>query len=62
MYTRGSEFGGLPALSLPVAQSKEGLPIGMQLIGRAFAEQDILDVAFGLEEEVDFVFKGEVCK
>ncbi|WP_205435736.1 Asp-tRNA(Asn)/Glu-tRNA(Gln) amidotransferase subunit GatA [Helicobacter suis] len=62
VYTVGVNLAGLPALSLPVAQSKEGLPIGMQLIGRAFAEQDILDVAFGLEEEVDFVFKGEVCK
>uniref|UniRef100_UPI000CF10745 amidase family protein n=1 Tax=Helicobacter bizzozeronii TaxID=56877 RepID=UPI000CF10745 len=56
IYTVGVNLAGLPALSLPVAKDKMGLPIGMQLIGRAFGEQDILDVAFGLEQELNLTF------
>ncbi len=44
---------GSPALSLPVAFSKENLPVGIQLLGRAFGEQDILNVALALEEELE---------
>ena len=42
---------GSPALSLPVDFSKDGLPIGMQLLSQAFKEQDMLDIALALEEE-----------
>lgn len=48
---------GSPALSLPVSFSKENLPIGLQLLGRAFREQDILDVALALEEELQIYGK-----
>lgn len=50
IYTIGVNLAGLPAISLPVV--KKPLPIGMQLIGRAFDEQSILDIAFGLEKEL----------
>ena len=43
---------GSPALSLPVSFSEEGLPVGIQLMGRAFAEQDILNVALAMEEDL----------
>ncbi|QHC23153.1 amidase [Streptomyces sp. GS7] len=36
---------GLPALSLPVGVDHDGLPIGMQLIGRPFGETALLDAA-----------------
>ncbi len=51
IYTIGANLAGLPAISIPVAES-EGLPIGMQFIGRAFEEQDILDIAYGLERNL----------
>lgn len=51
IYTIGANLAGLPAISIPVAES-EGLPIGMQFIGRAFEEQDILDIAYGLERSL----------
>lgn len=53
IYTVGVNLAGLPAISLPVAKNPQGLPIGMQFIGQAFDEQSILDVAFGLEQELD---------
>ncbi|KAK9166163.1 hypothetical protein Scep_001354 [Stephania cephalantha] len=41
---------GLPAISVPVGHDKEGLPIGLQLIGRPWAEATILRLAFIIEE------------
>ena len=49
MYTISVNLAGLPALSLPVAKSKEGMPIGLQLIAPAFDEQTLFDGALGLE-------------
>ena len=50
-FTVFANLAGLPALSLPVHFSKQGLPIGAQLIGPAFKEQNILNIALALEEE-----------
>lgn len=52
LYTISVNLAGLPALSLPVALNDEGLPIGMQLIGRAFDEQSLLDASLGLEQKI----------
>ncbi|KAK9097041.1 hypothetical protein Sjap_022538 [Stephania japonica] len=41
---------GLPAISVPVGHDKQGLPIGIQLIGRPWAEATILRLAFIIEE------------
>ena len=40
---------GLPALSLPLHQAPSGLPVGVQLVGRPFAEATLLQVARQLE-------------
>ncbi|MBQ8395694.1 MAG: Asp-tRNA(Asn)/Glu-tRNA(Gln) amidotransferase subunit GatA, partial [Oscillospiraceae bacterium] len=37
---------GLPAVSVPCGYSESGLPYGMQIIGKKFDEQTILNVAF----------------
>jgi aspartyl-tRNA(Asn)/glutamyl-tRNA(Gln) amidotransferase subunit A len=44
IYTIGVNLAGLPGLSLPIG-FKEGLPIGMQLIGNHFQEQKLLNLA-----------------
>ena len=41
---------GSPAISVPYAESGEGLPIGVQLVGRRFVEETLLRVARDLED------------
>ncbi|MDR2807220.1 MAG: Asp-tRNA(Asn)/Glu-tRNA(Gln) amidotransferase subunit GatA [Puniceicoccales bacterium] len=45
---------GLPALSIPCGFSEAGLPIGLQFIGKAFHEQELLSIAHIFEKEHDF--------
>ncbi len=49
IFTVGSNVAGLPAVSIPVDES-EGLPVGMQIIGKHFDEATILAVARAYEE------------
>ena len=41
---------GVPAISIPCGKDKEGLPIGMQLIGKHFDEETILRAAYTYEQ------------
>ena len=45
---------GLPGISIPCGQDKEGMPIGMQLIGKRFDESTILNAAYTFEQEYKF--------
>jgi aspartyl-tRNA(Asn)/glutamyl-tRNA(Gln) amidotransferase subunit A len=47
---RPANFTGLPAISLPCGWSEENLPIGLQLIGRAWGEEQLLIIAKLFEE------------
>ncbi len=49
---------GLPALSLPVGWSREGLPVGLQIVGRPFEEERLLSFAYWLQEELDFRYRA----
>ena len=53
MYTIAINLAGLPAISIPVSNSSEGMPIGLQLIGRAFDEQVVFDGAMSLERVIN---------
>ncbi len=53
MYTIAINLAGLPALSLPVSKSSDGMPIGLQLIGKAFDEQVVFDGAMSLERAIN---------
>jgi len=54
IYTISVNLAGLPAISLPIAKDNEGMPIGLQLIGKAFDEQTLFDGAMSLEKSVNY--------
>ena len=41
-------------MSLPIGLSAEGLPLGMQLIGKAFDEETIFKAGYALERDAEF--------
>lgn len=49
-YSQTFNVFGLPAVSVPVARSPEGLPIGVQIVGRPFEEDKVLAAAAIIEE------------
>ena len=49
------QYVGLPAISLPLGSSDDGLPLGVQLICNNFQEQTLLQIAKCLESIVDNV-------
>ncbi len=51
IFTVTANLAGLPAISLPIGRVK-GLPIGGQLIGQAFLEDEMLEAAYALERVV----------
>ena len=51
---RPANFTGLPAISIPCGFTRDGLPIGLQLIGRAFDEATLLRIAFSYESANDW--------
>ena len=48
-HARPANFSGLPAISIPCGFTGAGLPIGLQLIGRAFDEATLLRIAYAYE-------------
>ena len=56
-------IGGLPGISVPCALDSKGMPIGFQLIGKAFDEEKLLQAAYSYEQNTNFrenkpTFKG----
>ena len=49
IYTVSVNLAGLPAISLPCGQAKNGLPIALQLIGKPFVEKQIIRAAYSFE-------------
>ena len=49
IYTISLNLAGLPGISVPLGMDSKGLPVGGQLIGKAYGEQTLLDGALSLE-------------
>ncbi len=49
IYTVPVNIAGLPAISMPCGRDKEGMPIGMQLIGKAFSENTLIRAGWAYE-------------
>jgi aspartyl-tRNA(Asn)/glutamyl-tRNA(Gln) amidotransferase subunit A len=54
VFTVPVNLAGLPGISVPAALSSDGLPLGLQIIGRAFDEETMFRVAGILEAAADF--------
>jgi aspartyl-tRNA(Asn)/glutamyl-tRNA(Gln) amidotransferase subunit A len=54
VFTVGANLAGLPGLSLPCGFSSEGLPIGLQILGRPFDESTILRLGHAYEQAHDW--------
>jgi aspartyl-tRNA(Asn)/glutamyl-tRNA(Gln) amidotransferase subunit A len=54
IYTISINLAGLPALSLPCGFDQDGMPIGMQIIGRYFDEETILRLAHHYEQSTEW--------
>jgi len=54
MYTLGINLAGLPGISVPVAKNDDGMPVGLQLIAKAFNEKTLFDGAASLEKAVNY--------
>ena len=52
LYTVLQNIAGNPAISLPCGNDASGLPIGVQLTGKFYGEQELLGIAEGFEREV----------
>jgi aspartyl-tRNA(Asn)/glutamyl-tRNA(Gln) amidotransferase subunit A len=54
LYSISVNLAGLPAISLPISKSDNGMPVGLQLIANAYEEQRLFDGALSLEKEINF--------
>ena len=54
IFTVPINLAGLPAISIPAGLDSKGYPLGLQIIGKAFEEQNILNIAYSIENEINF--------
>ncbi len=54
VFTVPTNLAGLPGISIPAGYDQNNLPLGLQVIGRHFDEQKILDISYALEDEIKF--------
>ena len=57
VFTVTVNLAGLPGISVPAGLDANGLPLGLQLIGRPWEEGDLLNTAYALEQAAGFVAK-----
>ncbi len=54
-----ASLAGLPAMSVPAGLDGQGLPLGLQLIGKALDEQSVLDAGLAIEQRAGFTHRPE---
>jgi len=57
VFTVPVNLAGLPGVSVPAGVDEQGLPLGLQLIGRPWEEGDLLNVGYALERAAGFAAK-----
>ncbi|MGN6268706.1 MAG: Asp-tRNA(Asn)/Glu-tRNA(Gln) amidotransferase subunit GatA [Sphingomonas sp.] len=59
VFTVPSSLAGLPAMSVPAGLDGQGLPLGLQVIGKALDEQGVLNAGLALEQRAGFAARPE---
>ena len=54
IFTVPTNLSGLPAISVPAGLDNKGFPLGLQLIGKALDEQNLLNIAYAFEKNCNF--------
>lgn len=62
IYTVSVNLAGLPGISLPCGFDRNGLPVGMQLLARAFDEKTMLRAAYAFEQTRDYKHPAELAE
>jgi aspartyl-tRNA(Asn)/glutamyl-tRNA(Gln) amidotransferase subunit A len=59
VFTVPSSLAGLPAMSVPAGLNGQGLPLGLQIIGKALDEQGVLNAGLAIEARAGFTARAE---
>lgn len=59
VFTVPSSLAGIPAMSVPGGLDKDGLPLGLQIIGKPFDEQGVLNASLAIEQRAGFTARPE---
>lgn len=54
IFTLPASLAGIPGISVPCGFSREGLPIGLQILGKHFDEEKLIRVAYSFEQATDY--------
>jgi aspartyl-tRNA(Asn)/glutamyl-tRNA(Gln) amidotransferase subunit A len=54
-----ASLAGLPAMSVPGGLDRDGLPLGLQIIGKAFDEQGVLNAGLAIEQRSGFAARPD---
>ena len=57
VFTVTGNLAGLPGISIPGGLDKQGLPLGLQITGRAWDEETVLNIAYTMEKAANFKAK-----
>ena len=59
VFSVPASLAGLPAMSVPARLNTEGLPLGLQVIGKPFDEQGVLNAGLAIEQRAQFSARPE---
>lgn len=59
VFTVPSSLAGIPAMSVPGGLDKDGLPLGLQIIGKPLDEQGVLNASLAIEQRAGFTARPE---
>ncbi|MDY0958384.1 Asp-tRNA(Asn)/Glu-tRNA(Gln) amidotransferase subunit GatA [Sphingomonas sp. CFBP8993] len=59
VFTVPASLAGLPAMSVPGGLDKDGLPLGIQIIGKALDEQGVLNASLAIEQRAGFTARPQ---